>query len=108
MLKSFILTLALTAAGANWAQAQSTHAFTNARVIPISGPAIEKATLVVRDGKIVAVGASVAVPAGAETHDMAGKTIMPGLVDTHSHIAGPSGGDVVGPDPARRARRSTR
>ena len=97
MLKSFILTLALSALGAGWAQAQSTHAFTNARIVPISGPVIEKGTLVVREGKIVAVGASVPVPAGAETHDLAGKTIMPGLVDTHSHIASPAGADASAP-----------
>ena len=97
MLKSFILTLALSAFGAGWAQAQPTHAFTNARIVPISGPVIEKGTLVVRDGKIVAVGASVPVPAGAETHDLAGKTIMPGLVDSHSHIASPAGGDASAP-----------
>ena len=92
MLKSFILTLALSALGSSWAQAQSTHAFTNARIVPISGPVIEKGTLVVQEGKIVAVGPSVPIPAGAETHDLAGKTIMPGLVDSHSHIASPSGG----------------
>ena len=97
MLKSFVQALALSAVGVGWAHAQSTHAFTNARIIPISGPVIEKGTLVVRDGKIVAVGASVPVPAGAETHDLAGKTIMPGLVDTHSHIASPSGGDASAP-----------
>ena len=42
-------------------------------------------------------------PPGAETHDLAGKTIMPGLVDTHSHIASPAGGDCLGPDSARRS-----
>lgn len=79
------------------AAAQATHAFTNARILPISGPAIDKGTLVVRDGRIVAVGATVQVPQGAEVHDLAGKTVMPGLVDTHSHIASPSGGDQSAP-----------
>jgi imidazolonepropionase-like amidohydrolase len=73
--------------------AAQTQAFTNARVIPIAGPAIDKGTVVVRDGKIVAVGANVAIPQGATVVDLAGKTVMPGLVDTHSHIAGPSAGD---------------
>jgi imidazolonepropionase-like amidohydrolase len=97
MLKPTVLTLALCVTSAGWAGAQSTHAFTNARILPVSGPVVERGTLVVRDGRIVAVGASVAVPAGAETHDLAGKTIMPGLVDTHSHIASPSGGDSSAP-----------
>ena len=79
------------------AAAAQTHAFTNVRVIPISGAPIDKGTVVVRDGKIVAVGASVPVPAGAEVHNLSGKTIMPGLVDTHSHIASPSGGDQSAP-----------
>lgn len=97
MIKPFALTLAVSMACASGAHAQATHAFVNARILPIAGPAIEKGTLVVRDGKIVAAGAGVAVPAGAETHDMAGRTIMPGLVDTHSHIASPAGGDSSAP-----------
>jgi imidazolonepropionase-like amidohydrolase len=79
------------------AAAAQTHAFTNARVIPIGGAPIDRATLVVRDGKIVALGRTVSLPQGAEVHDLAGKTIMPGLVDTHSHIASPSGGDQSAP-----------
>src|SRR5687768_17068925 len=77
----------------------STHAFTNARILPIAGTPIDKGTLVVRDGKIVAVGppGSVRVPRGAERHDLAGKVVMPGLVDTHSHIGGVSGGDGSAP-----------
>jgi imidazolonepropionase-like amidohydrolase len=51
----------------------------------------------VQDGRIVAVGAAVQVPAGAETIDLTGKVIMPGLVDTHSHIGGGSGGDASAP-----------
>lgn len=86
--------LALCAAAASDAQ---TIAFTNARILPISGPPIERGTLVVRDGRIVAVGAGIPVPQGAETLDLLGKTVMPGLVDTHSHIASPSGGDQSAP-----------
>jgi len=76
-----------------------TRAFVNARIIPISGTPIEKGTLVVTDGKIVAVGASgaVKIPGGATTVDLAGKTVMPGLVDSHSHIGSPAGGDSSAP-----------
>jgi imidazolonepropionase-like amidohydrolase len=74
-------------------------AFTGARIIPIVGDEIERGTLVVHRGKIVAVGAAnaVQVPDDAERRDAAGKVIMPGLVDTHSHIGGPSGGDGSAP-----------
>ena len=55
-------------------------------VLPISGPAIPNGTVVIRGGKIVAVGANVAVPAGAEVVDAAGKYVMPGVIDAASHI----------------------
>src|SRR5687768_5890571 len=61
-------------------------ALANARVIDGTGrPAIERATIVVRDGRIEAVGANVTAPAGATTIDMAGKTIVPGLINAHGH-----------------------
>src|SRR5262245_65977362 len=69
-------------------------AFTGARIIPIAGAEIDNGVLVVQSGKIVAVGAAnvVQVPQNAQRRDVAGKIIMPGLVDTHSHIGGPGGG----------------
>ncbi|HEX7117273.1 MAG TPA: amidohydrolase family protein [Longimicrobiales bacterium] len=74
-------------------------AFTGARILPITGEPIENGVLVVRDGKIVAVGAagSVDIPGDAEVHDATGRVIMPGLVDTHSHIGGGDGGDRSAP-----------
>lgn len=74
-------------------------AYTNATIFPVSGPMIEKGTLVVVDDTILAVGPSdkVEIPSGAETVDLAGKTIIPGLVCTHSHIGGGSGGDSSSP-----------
>jgi imidazolonepropionase-like amidohydrolase len=76
-----------------------THAFINARIIPVAGAPIDKGTLVVRDGRIVAIGRSgeVEAPRGAETHDVTGKVVMPGLVDTHSHIGGVAGADGSAP-----------
>lgn len=74
------------------------HVFRGATILPITGPAIPDGVLVVQGGKITAVGdASTAVPVGAEVHDATGKTIMPGLVDTHSHIGGGDGGDRSAP-----------
>jgi len=89
------LALLLTAA---WAQ-DTPVAFTGARVIPIAGPEIPDGTVVVQNGKIVAVGpsASVAIPANAQKHDAKGKVLMPGLIDSHSHIGSGDGADASAP-----------
>ena len=74
-------------------------AFTGATLLSISGEPVENGTLLVHKGKILAAGAAdqVEVPVGAERVDVKGKTIMPGLVDTHSHIGGGGGGDRSAP-----------
>ena len=64
------------------------RAFVGARVIDGSGkPAIQKATILVRGGKIESVGPAVKVPAGVEQIDASGKTIIPGLVNSHGHVS---------------------
>lgn len=69
-----------------------------ATILPITAQPIQNGVLVVQGGKIVAVGgADTPVPAGADVVDAAGKIIMPGLVDTHSHIGGGDGGDKSQP-----------
>jgi imidazolonepropionase-like amidohydrolase len=74
-------------------------AFTGARLLPIAADPIDDGVLVVHKGRIIGVGAAddVEIPDDAERRDVAGKIIMPGLVDTHSHIGGPSGGDGTAP-----------
>lgn len=74
-------------------------AFINARIIPISGPVIEQGILLVQNGKITAVGdaRTVRLSSDVKTVDVSGKVIMPGLVDTHSHIGGPAGADSSAP-----------
>jgi imidazolonepropionase-like amidohydrolase len=69
------------------------QAFVGARIIPIQGDEIANGTLVIEKGKIVAVGpaADVPIPTGANKIDVTGRVIMPGLVDTHSHIGGSGG-----------------
>jgi imidazolonepropionase-like amidohydrolase len=65
----------------------SLQAWVGARIIDGTGkPAIENATLVIRDGRIEAVGTRVKVPGGAEKIDATGKTIIPGLINAHGHI----------------------
>ena len=74
-------------------------AFVGARLVPIEGPEIPNGVLVVHRGRIVAVGdaATTRVPAGAARRDVAGKVILPGLVDTHSHIGSVEGADASAP-----------
>jgi imidazolonepropionase-like amidohydrolase len=69
--------------------APGTTVFTSARVIDGTGGApIEQATIVVTNGKIVAIGpsASVTPPAGATVVNLAGKTVMPGMINSHGHM----------------------
>ena len=58
-----------------------TIAITGGTVYPVSGPKIENATVLIRDGRIAAVGTNVAVPAGATRVDASGKWVTPGLID---------------------------
>lgn len=71
------------------------HVFRNATLYPISSEPIDQGALVVHEGTIQAVGpiGTVDVPDDAVEHDVEGKVIMPGLVDTHSHVGEVSGGD---------------
>jgi len=73
-------------------QASPTKAFTGLRLIDGTDRApITNATIVVRDGRIVAAGAasSVTVPAGAERVALSGKTVIPGLINAHGHVNNP-------------------
>lgn len=74
---------------------EQAHVFEGAQIIPITGDPIDNGVLVVQDGTIVAVGEAgdVRIPRNAVRIDATGKVIMPGLVDTHSHIGEGDGGD---------------
>lgn len=58
------------------------YAITNARIVTVSGAAIEKGTVVVRDGLIESVGADARVPADARVLDGTGLTVYPGFFDS--------------------------
>lgn len=70
------------------AQPRGTVALTNARIVTMKGDeVIEKGTVLVEDNRIKAVGARVNIPADAKRIDVAGKTIIPGLIDVHAHMS---------------------
>jgi imidazolonepropionase-like amidohydrolase len=56
-------------------------------VDPEAGTASANQTVLVQDGKITAVGANLTVPAGAQVIDLSRSTVLPGLVDAHTHLA---------------------
>jgi len=94
MIKQFLFACCLFYSGFSAAQDKPV-AFTGALIYPVSGPAIPVGVLVVHKGKILSVGAKgSSIPAGADVVDVTGKIIMPGLVDSHSHLGGPQGGDA--------------
>jgi imidazolonepropionase-like amidohydrolase len=63
-------------------------------IYTVAGNPISNGILIVQNGKILKVGdASIKIPSNAEIIDATGKVIMPGIVDTHSHLGGPEGGD---------------
>lgn len=62
-------------------------AIRNATILTITNGDIQNGTVVVRNGKITAVGANVSIPAGIRVIDGTGKFVMPGLIDAHSHAA---------------------
>ena len=81
-------------------------AFTGAEIMPVSREPITDGVLVIEDGKIVHVGAAgrTRIPSDAKVIDISGQVIVPGFVDTHSHIGEPAGGDRSGPiQPEARA-----
>src|SRR6187402_2857516 len=97
-----LTSLVLLLATAGSASAQVT-AFVGGRLIDGTGRVIDSGTVIIDAGKIVAVGpsASTAVPAGATRIDVKGKTLLPGLVNAHGHVAATSG---LRSDPASYTR----
>ncbi|MEI6240500.1 MAG: amidohydrolase family protein [Planctomycetia bacterium] len=99
-LRAVVLAAALALVPAVVARAvEPVTAFVGARLIPIGRPEIPTGTVVIRGGTIAAAGAvdTTTVPADATRVEAGGLVIMPGLVDTHSHVGGGQGGDASGP-----------
>ena len=69
------------------AQTPAVVAIRNATLLTVTRGTIRNGTIVLRDGKIAAVGQNVQIPAGAEIVDGTNKFVSPGIIDAHSHIA---------------------
>src|SRR5688500_12824227 len=61
-------------------------AIEQATIYTIHGDVIREGTVLIRDGKIADVGAAVTIPEGFRRIDGRGKHVMPGMIDTHSHM----------------------
>jgi imidazolonepropionase-like amidohydrolase len=94
---AFAGAVALANAPATARAQEATTAFTNAHLLTMAGPAIEAGTLVVKGRTIIAAGRDAVIPTAVQVIDAAGKVIMPGLVDSHSHIGDGSGADASAP-----------
>ncbi len=82
VINAFAITFTLTSTSV---QAQAV-AITNARIHTVAGPVINSGTIVMQNGRIIAVGAGVQVPAGAQIIDAQGKTVTPGLLDSSTGL----------------------
>ena len=100
-----LLVLAALVSPRGYAARGEVYALVGGRVLPVSGPVIEKGTVVIRDGLIEAVGAGVVAPVGARVIDVKGLTVTPGLVDGFGGIGlpAPRPGGTGGPAPSPAA-----
>lgn len=62
-------------------------AIVNGKLVTITGGIIESGSLVIKGNKIAALGKEIPIPAGAKVVDAAGKWVLPGFIDAHSHVA---------------------
>src|SRR5437764_8836238 len=70
------------------------------RVVPMAGEPLETGTVLLADGRVLAVGPDLEIPPDADVIDARGKWVLPGFLDAHTHVgineesSGPSGNDV--------------
>ncbi len=99
------------------AEFETPVALTNVKIVTGSGLTIESGTIVIGEGRIVAVGATLEIPADARQLDMAGLIAYPGFIDAHSHLGIADKERIaeertrlegVNPDPVEQAETLTR
>ncbi len=91
-----VIAMVVTAVPSYRLTAQDVYAITGATVVPVTGPIIPNGTVVIAGGKISAVGAGVAVPAGATVIDGKGMFVYPGLFDSGTSLGLTEIGSVPG------------
>ena len=91
-----IAAASLAAQPATQRSVPQTYAITNARIVPVSSPAIEKGTIVIRDGLITAVGASVSAPGDARIIDGSGLSVYPCFIDSYTSLGIDEPGSAAG------------
>ena len=84
---SMVLALFVLAGGAVHAGAADVTLLKSGTILTVTQGTIEKGDILIRDGKIAAVGKGLAAPEGAKVIDATGLFVMPGIVDCHNHIA---------------------
>jgi len=82
-----LMSIGILAQAQSPAQSSGATVIQNATILTITHGTIEHGSILIRDGKIAAVGPSVKVPEGANVVDATGQYVMPGIIDCHSHIA---------------------
>ena len=94
---AIVLLFAACAPMATRAQNPGTIFIQNATVLTVTHGNIEHGSILIRDGKIAAVGADLKAPEGAAIIDATGQYVMPGIIDCHSHIAVDGSVNEAGP-----------
>jgi len=83
----FLFVSAASARAANSPDAAPVILIQNATILTVTHGAIEHGSVLIKDGKIAAVGANIKAPKDAQIIDASGQYVMPGIIDCHSHIA---------------------
>jgi imidazolonepropionase-like amidohydrolase len=85
-LKNTVLVLVALIVGP-WARAEVTAVRAGRLIDPDSGTVLTNQVILIQDGKIQAVGSGLAIPADAKVIDLSDRTVLPGLIDCHTHVA---------------------
>lgn len=91
MLRARFALLALALAAPAAAQGPAPTLIRNGTVVTVTRGTLAETDILVRDGKIAAIGRNLAAPAGATVVDATGKYVSPGIIDPHSHMMGDGG-----------------